>query len=107
MIEVFNARLHSARANALAGDLAGRHGKLRGAGSDAHTVGELGNAFVELPAHANCSGALLAALASAKAGGSEASLLVHLASTWAKVRKLMPGSWTGWDPGRGHRPSGR
>ena len=107
VIEVFNARLHSARANALAGDLAGRHGKLRGAGSDAHTVGELGNAFVELPAHANCSGALLAALASAKAGGSDASLLVHLASTWAKVRKLMPGSRTGWDPGSGHRPSGR
>lgn len=92
VIEVFNARLHSRRANERADELARHHGKLRGAGSDAHTVGEVGNAFVDLPAHANRADALLAALSSATTGGREASLLVHLSSTWAKVRKKLPGT---------------
>lgn len=91
VVEVFNARLHSQELNRRAEDLASRAGKLRGAGSDAHTVGEIGNAFVELPAHANRADAFLAALARGKAGGSSASQLVHLASTWAKVRKKLAG----------------
>lgn len=95
VIEVFNARLHSARANRLAADLATRLGKLPGAGSDAHTLGELGNAFVELPGHENRPEALLAALAMAETGGREASRFVHLASTAAKVRKWLPGARTG------------
>jgi dephospho-CoA kinase len=95
VIEVFNARLHSADQNERARALAARHGKLCGAGSDAHTVGEIGNAFVDLPEHANRPDALLAALASATTGGREASRLVHLASTWAKVRRTLPGSPTG------------
>jgi dephospho-CoA kinase len=95
VIEVFNARLHSADQNDRARALAERHAKLSGAGSDAHTVGEIGNAFVDLPEHANRPDALLAALASATTGGNEASRLVHLASTWAKVRRKLPGSPTG------------
>ena len=70
-------------------DLALRYGKLRGAGSDAHTVGEIGNAFVTLPAHPNRPNALRAALAQGRTGGRESSRLVHLASTWAKVRKKL------------------
>jgi len=91
VVEVFNARLHSQELNRRAEELAARSGKLRGAGSDAHTVGEIGNAFVELPAHANRADAFLAALAHGTTGGSSASQLVHLASTWAKVRKKLPG----------------
>ncbi len=94
VIEVFNARLHSADMNTRALELARRHDKLTGAGSDAHTVGELGHAFVDLPAHANRPDALLAALRSATVGGRESSRLVHLASTWAKVRKKLPGART-------------
>jgi dephospho-CoA kinase len=90
VIEVFNARLHSATANPRAADLAARHGKLIGAGSDAHTLGEIGNAWVDLPDHANRPEALLAALGSARPHGREASRLVHLASTWAKLRKKLP-----------------
>jgi dephospho-CoA kinase len=90
IVEVFNARLHSARANQRAAALAARHGTLAGAGSDAHTLGEIGNAYVELPMHANRADALLAALARARTGGEEASRLVHLASTWAKVCKKLP-----------------
>ena len=86
-----NARLHGADLNRRAEELAVRHGKLRGAGSDAHTLGELGNAFVELAPHANRADALLTALVGARVGGSEAPRAVHLASTWAKVRKVLPG----------------
>lgn len=91
VIEVFNARLHSVQENHRAQLLAQTYGKLRGAGSDAHTIGELGNAFVDLPFHANRPDALLAALGSASMGGTEASRLVHLGSTWARVRKNLPG----------------
>ncbi|MDH3271319.1 MAG: dephospho-CoA kinase [Gemmatimonadota bacterium] len=90
VVEVFNARLHARRMNDAAYDLAVRHVKLRGAGSDAHTLREVGNAFVDLPAHPNQPDALRAALAQGRTGGREASRLVHLASTWAKVRKRLP-----------------
>jgi predicted metal-dependent phosphoesterase TrpH len=90
VIEVFNARLHSAHMNAQARDLASRYGKLMGAGSDAHTVGEIGNAWVELPAHANTAASLRVALERGAPHGREASRLVHLASTWAKVRRRLP-----------------
>lgn len=90
VVEVFNARLHSKKMNDDALDLALRYDKLRGAGSDAHTVGEIGNAFVALPAHPNRPDALRAALAQGRTGGRESSRLVHLASTWAKVRKKLP-----------------
>lgn len=95
VIEVHNARLHGARDNERADELAARLGKLRGAGSDAHSIGELGNAFVTLPQHPNTPEALLGALRSAECGGREASRLVHLHSTWAKVAKKLPGARRG------------
>jgi dephospho-CoA kinase len=87
VVEVFNARLHPGRLNAPAEDLARRHRRLRGAGSDAHTLGELGGARITTPFHPNRPGALRRALAHAEVAGRTASNLVHLASTWAKVRK--------------------
>ncbi len=90
VVEVFNARLHPGRLNEPAWDLAARHGRLRGAGSDAHTVGEVAGAWVELPRHANASGPLLGALRSGRVHGETAPNRVHLASTWAKVRKKLP-----------------
>ncbi len=95
VVEVFNARLHSHVLNDRARSLADRLGRLRGAGSDAHTVREVGNAFVRLPRHANRPDALRAALAHSVLGGVEAPRSVHLASTWAKVRKKLPAA-----PGR-------
>jgi dephospho-CoA kinase len=92
VVEVFNARLHPGRLNAPAEDLARRHGRLRGAGSDAHTLRELGGASVTAPRHANKPEALLRALRSGRVEGRTASHLVHLASTWAKLRKRLPGS---------------
>lgn len=90
VVEVFNARLHDPSMNTRAEELARRHGKLCGAGSDAHTLRELGNAWIDLPGHANEPEGLRRALAHARPGGREASRLVHLGSTWAKVRKKLP-----------------
>lgn len=92
VVEVFNARLHPGRLNAPAEELARRHGRLRGAGSDAHTLGELGGARVAVPFHPNRPGALRRALAHGDVSGRTASSLVHLASTWAKLRKRLPGA---------------
>lgn len=90
VVEVFNARLHPGRLNEPARDLATRHGRLPGVGSDAHTLAELGGARIHVPAHPNEPAALLGALASGRVEGRTASNLVHLASTWAKVRKRLP-----------------
>ena len=92
VVEVFNARMHPGRLNGPAEELAERHGTLRGAGSDAHTVGELGGAWVDLPAHPNTAQGLRTALRSARVEGTTSPHWVHLASTWAKVRKKLPGA---------------
>ena len=93
VVEVFNGRLHPIGRNDPARALADRHGRLPGAGSDAHTIGEVGKVWIEVPEHDNEPEALKAALADARrVEGREASRLVHLASTWAKVRKKLPGA---------------
>ena len=91
VVEVFNARLHPGHLNHPALELAESHGKLAGAGSDAHTVGEVGGGWVEVPQHENRPEALLAALSGGRVGGKTAPYWVHLASTSAKVRKVLPG----------------
>jgi len=89
VVEVFNARLHPGRLNAPAVALAEAHGKLQGAGSDAHTVGEVGGGWVEVPRHENSPEGLLGALAQGRVGGKTTPYWVHMASTWAKVRKAL------------------
>lgn len=93
-VEVFNARLHDPALNQRARELAQRHGLPGGAGSDAHTLGEVGRAFVTLPEHPNEPDALLDALSSARVHGTESPRRVHLYSTWAKIRKRLPGAPT-------------
>lgn len=87
IVEVFNARLLSADRNRRAEGLARRHGILEGAGSDAHTVGEVGNAYVELPPHENRPEEFLRAMADASVRGRPASPLVFVKSNLAKIRK--------------------
>ncbi len=90
VVEVFNARLHPGRLNEPGEELAARWAKKRGAGSDAHTVGEVAGGFVEVVDHPNEPAALLAALEGARIRGITTPWSVHLASTWAKVRKRFP-----------------
>ncbi|MEX0856103.1 MAG: PHP-associated domain-containing protein [Gemmatimonadota bacterium] len=92
VVEVFNGRLRNPAHNVRARELAGRHGRLAAAGSDAHTVGEVGGSWVELPHHRNEPEALLAALAHGTVRGVRAPFHVFLASNWAKLRKRLPGA---------------
>lgn len=95
VVEVFNARLLARGANRMGAELAARHGRLPGAGSDAHTPGELGNAWIEVAHHPNEPAALLAALAEpgVRIHGRRAGLHVFLLSNLAKLRKrLGPGA---------------
>jgi len=92
VVEVFNARLHPEELNAPTHPVVSRYGRLVSAGSDAHTVGEIGNVRLRVPWHENTAEALRSALARATWEGREASRLVHLGSTWAKVRKKLPGA---------------
>jgi predicted metal-dependent phosphoesterase TrpH len=93
VIEGWNARLRSAEANRRAQALAERFGKPQGAGSDAHTPGEVGNAWVELPWHPNTPEGLLEALSApgARVHGERAGLHVFLLSNGAKLWKKLGG----------------
>ncbi len=90
IIEVFNGRLHPGHLNERGEELADRWSKPRGAGSDAHMLGEVAGAWVEVGQHPNEPAALLAALEHAQVRGVTTPWVVHLASTWAKVRKRLP-----------------
>jgi dephospho-CoA kinase len=85
VVEGFNARLHSQELNRRAVDWAGERGLALGAGSDAHTLREVGNGYVEVPPFENDAASFHAALHEATLHGREASRLVHLASTFAKL----------------------
>jgi predicted metal-dependent phosphoesterase TrpH len=90
VIEVFNGRLRPSSLNARAERVASAEGLLRGAGSDAHTLGEVARSYVEVPWHPNRADELARALRQARVVGSTSHPAVHLASTWAKVRKKLP-----------------
>lgn len=86
LIEVFNARVLAAQTNNKAADFAKEHNLPGTAGSDSHSIPEIGSVSVELndfitPAE------FLAALKTAKIEGKRASPFVHFYSTWAKIKK--------------------
>jgi predicted metal-dependent phosphoesterase TrpH len=92
IIEAFNARTTLQRDNERAERFAAEHGKLMSAGSDAHTPGEVGLAYVEMPDFEGPK-EFLAALEKGRIVGRRASPLVHVASTLAKARTRL-----GWRP---------
>lgn len=90
VVEVHNARCFLPSMNRRALEWARTHGKLMGAGSDAHTAGEIGNGLVEVPPFEPTRESLLAALADgAIVGTTRASPLVRLASTYAKLHRVV------------------
>ena len=87
IVEGFNARLHDTALNQRAVAWARTHGLPLGAGSDAHTLAEVGRAYAEMPSVELRADAFRNAISSATIHGRASSRLVHVASTYAKVHK--------------------
>jgi predicted metal-dependent phosphoesterase TrpH len=90
IIETFNSRTPFSNSNARAWQLAKEQGKAASAGSDAHTLGEIGRAYVEMPEFDGPDD-FLDSLAQGKIFGQKSSYLAHFASTWARIRKNILG----------------
>jgi len=86
-VEVLNARCVRPADNEAALVLAEEYGTLATAGSDAHTLGEVGRCGLELPPFEDNAVSFLAALAQAKPVGRVSPFWPHFASTYAKWRK--------------------
>jgi len=88
IIEVFNSRSPFLTSFARAQELALKHRLVASAGSDAHTSGEIGRAYVEMPEFNNPSD-FLVSLSQGRIFGRSSSPLVHLGTAWTKVRKRL------------------
>ena len=86
-LEVFNARCLRGADNVRAAELAAHYGKAITAGSDAHTLGELGRGYLTLPPFKDTPQAFLASLCKATPGGRLSGIWPHFASTLAKLRR--------------------
>lgn len=86
-LEVLNARCVRAQDNAAALLLAAQFGRLVTAGSDAHTLYEVGRCALDMPPFEDNARAFLAALRGARPVGHESPFWPHFASTYAKLRK--------------------
>ncbi len=85
IMEVFNARSVLRRSSTQAQAFAHKHGLPGSAGSDAHTAGEIGNAYIKMPTF-NGKGDFLQALARGKIFGSRTSLLVRFSGVWVRLK---------------------
>lgn len=90
ILEVLNARAVNPADNERALQYACNHNLAQSAGSDAHTLMEVGRAYVEMPLF-ETPAEFLAALRRGTINGNISSRLIHLGSTWARVAKTMPG----------------
>jgi len=90
IIETFNSRTPFSNSITRAWKLAKEQGKAASAGSDAHTLGEIGRAYVEMPDFDGPDD-FLNSLAQGKIFGQKSSYLAHFVSTWARIRKHILG----------------
>ncbi|MCJ7829214.1 MAG: PHP domain-containing protein [Dehalococcoidia bacterium] len=86
IIEAFNARSLSAGSSTRSRQLARKYGKAASAGSDAHTLPEIGNAYVEMPDF-NGKEEFLASLGKGKISGNKSNPTAHFISTWNRLKK--------------------
>jgi predicted metal-dependent phosphoesterase TrpH len=86
ILEALNARVTVAGHNRRAAAFADEHGLACSAGSDAHSLLEVGTAYVEM-AEFDTPEQFLASLREGTLSGGRSVPLVHLISTWAKVRR--------------------
>ncbi len=87
VIEVFNARSPFPGAEAKARKFAARHNLPSTAGSDSHTPKEIGRTYVEMPDF-NDKDDFLSALHQGVILRRRSSPLVHLNTTWTKIKNL-------------------
>ena len=87
VMEVFNARSPLLRSSAKAQAFAEKYGIAQSAGSDAHTPGEIGNAYVEMPEF-NGKEDFLDALVKGRVSGHRTNPLTHFSSAWEKLKNL-------------------
>ena len=85
LMEVLNARSPFPKSSNRARAFAEEHGIVPGAGSDAHTVIEIGNAYVIMPEFTGKDD-FLKALSQGEIHGKRSGLKVRFYSTWAKVK---------------------
>ena len=85
VMEVFNARSPLLRSSVKAKNFAKKYGIAKSAGSDAHTVNEIGNAYLEIPEF-NGKDDFIQALARSKIYGHRANPVTHISSAWAKLK---------------------
>ena len=88
LMEVLNSRSPFLANSAKAQAFAQKHGIAQGAGSDAHTLYEIGNAYVEMPEF-NGKDEFLEALVQGNIHGHRTSLVMRLFSTWAKLKNQL------------------
>ena len=86
VIEVFNSRSFLLNNPDKVRKCAQEHGFVASAGSDAHTLGEIGNAYMEMPEF-NGRDDFLQALSQGKIVGHWSNPLVHISSTKASLMK--------------------
>ena len=87
LIEVFNARVPTAQTNTKAENFAREHNLPGTAGSDSHSIIELGSVAVTMNDF-NTPAEFLSALRTATIEGKRASPFVHFHSTVAKIKKI-------------------
>jgi len=86
IIEAFNARSPFLRPALRAQAFADKHGIAKCAGSDAHSLTEIGNGYVEMPEFED-KDSYLRALSEGRIAGHRANPLVHFLSLWARLKK--------------------
>jgi hypothetical protein len=87
LIEVFNARVPTAQTNTKAENFARQHNLPGTAGSDSHSIAEMGSVAVTMNDF-NTPAEFLAAIKTATIQGKRASPFVHFHSTMAKIKKI-------------------
>lgn len=85
LMEIMNSRSPLPISNNKARAYAAKHGIPGSAGSDAHTVNEIGRSYVEMPDFNN-KDEFLNAVKEGKIYGKRSGIFVHVFSTWAMVK---------------------
>ena len=89
-VEVFNAREPFRKPSAKAQAFAQKYDIPGTVGSDAHTIGEIGNAYVEMPEF-NGRDDFLQALRAGKVMGHGTTPLIHFVTAWEKLKRKLKG----------------